>query len=132
MHPVKTGKVESVVYVIGNHIHQFEDIITDNELRAEVELKHQSRRAEERIREIQKENNLQESGYYISAGIVYKVFHMNTLVKKITGDEAKKIKRLVKLELDQRRLVAADEQAKKAQQAKESECAKDERFALQA
>ncbi len=99
MRPEKLEKTVAVVYVIANQIFSFEEINSDNPLRIEVELKRQERRAEEEIRRLQKEQYPNENGYYISAGIVYKVYFTSNLVKKITGDEAKIIKRLVKKKL---------------------------------
>lgn len=106
MRPETALKVDFVAYVIDGIVSRFEAINSDDPLRIEVELKHQCRRAEDAIRKIQKEKNLKEDGYYVSAGIVYKVYHVNTMVKKITGDEAKKIKRMVKLELEKREVKA--------------------------
>ena len=102
MRPEKLEKVTAVSYVINNQVYSFENIDSDNQLRIDTELKQQERRAENEIRRLQRENFPNENGYYISAGIVYKVYFTSTLVKKITGDEAKNIKRLVKKELDKR------------------------------
>ncbi len=96
MRAEKMEKVTPVAMIIGKLIHVFEDINSENDLRIELELKQQCRRAEERIREFQKETHKNQDGYYVSAGIVYKVYHMNTVVKKITGDEAKNVKREIK------------------------------------
>ena len=100
MRPEKLEKVTAVSYVINNQVYSFENIDSDNPIRVETELKHQERRAENEIRRLQKEQFPNENGYYISAGIVYKVYFTSTLVKKITGDEAKAIKRLIKKEMD--------------------------------
>ena len=100
MRPEKMEKVAAVIYTINNQVFSFENIDSDNPIRVETELKHQERRAENEIRRLQKEQFPNENGYYISAGIVYKVYFTSTLVKKITGDEAKAIKRLIKKEMD--------------------------------
>ena len=102
MRPEKLEKVAPVAYVIGYVVSFFEDINSDNQLRIDTELKHQERRAIEEIRNQQKNNGVCQDGYYVSAGVVYKVYHINTVVKKITGEEAKNIKRLVKKEADKR------------------------------
>lgn len=118
MRPEKMEKVVPVAYVIGDLVSFLSDINSDNPLRIEVELKQQERQAEKIIRDFQKTTHPKTDGYYVSAGIVYKVYHMNTVVKKITGDEAKTVKRMVKKALDKRN---------------ESEApACDERFALEA
>lgn len=119
MRPEKLEKVVAVNYVINNQVFSFENIDSDNPIRVETELKHQERRAENEIRRLQQEQFPNENGYYISAGIVYKVYYTSTLVKKITGDEAKTIKRMVKLANNKRN-----------QEIKEKDHAEDERFSL--
>lgn len=103
MRPETLEKVAPVAYVFGNAVHFFEDIKSEHQLRIDTELKHQERRAEDMIRLLQKGGpDCMLDGYYVSTGIVYKVYHKNTLVKKITGDEAKNIKRMVKKDADKR------------------------------
>lgn len=121
MRPEKMEKVDSVAYVFGEAVYFFHDIKSEHQLRIDTELKHQERQAEEAIRRLQKDGSgVKQDGYYVSAGVVYKVYHINTVVKKITGDEAKKIKRMVKLANDKRKQAEVD-----------NECARDERFALE-
>lgn len=138
MRPEKMEKVQSVAYVIGGVVYHFEVINSEHQLRIDTELKHQERRAEEAIRRIQKEDNLKEDGYYVSASIVYKVFHVNTIVKKVTGDEAKRIKRMVKLSLQERaedlelNAIADSRSGQKQIAVGLESAALDERFALEA
>lgn len=107
MRPEKLEKVEAVVYVLGKDIYSLNSINTDNPLRAEIELKRQERQAVDEIRRLQKEQNKNENGYFISAGIVYKVYFTSLSVKKITGEEAKVIRRLVKKEMTKTEALAA-------------------------
>lgn len=124
MRPEQMEKVAPVAYVIGELVMFLSEFDAGgSELRAEVELKRQERMAEQFIRDFQKSSYPNKDGYYISTGIVYKVYHNNTVVKKITGDEAKTVKRMVKKAADNR----AIEKTAKPQSA-----ALDEHFALMA
>ncbi len=92
-------KAKPVFYTIGDHsqvLASLPDLESEHEIRVELELKRQERFAEDCIRDWQQSTYKNQDGYYISRDIVYKVFHANNQVKKITGDEARQIKRLAK------------------------------------
>lgn len=72
------------------------DVNAGNELRTELNLKSQERAVLDRIHQRQKEDLKGHTGYFVMDGVVYKVFSHNTQVKKITGDEAKLVKRHLK------------------------------------
>lgn len=78
-------------------IFTFSNIESDSELRKEVELNRQEQRAIDLIRQWQKEGEFKNtSGYYLKNNVVYKVYAGNTVVKKITGQEARLVKRFLK------------------------------------
>lgn len=52
--------------------------------------RHAGFEASQKIKQLQKD--IKEDGYYLFLGVVYRVYCVNGLVKKITGDIAKGVK----------------------------------------
>jgi|JFJP01.1.fsa_nt_gi endoglucanase Acf2 len=84
-----------VAYTINNLVTFLPIDLSKDPLMIQSDLKHLERHAIQMIHSIQAEQEVKENGYYISDNIIYKVYCDNTIVKKITGDEAKSIKRLI-------------------------------------
>lgn len=87
-------RVESVVLYHNGYVFKFPDLDDVDEDEVDKLLSDQRRKAEKEIHRRQKEG-LNFDGYYIFKDKVYKVFAANTDVKKITGSEAKEIKRRI-------------------------------------
>lgn len=91
------SKLEPVIYVIGEIINYVGKIEFENELRREVEIKHQFIEAVKIIHDHQHNGGIMMDGYVLAADVLYKVYVSNNTYKKLTGEEAKAIKRKIKL-----------------------------------
>ena len=92
-------KAAPVVYTYGFDIYNIGTFNCDSDVKIELELKTQEHLAIENIRRLQTADRIATDGYYLSRGLVYKVYRSNDQVKKIIGEEAKSVKRLIKSKL---------------------------------
>ncbi len=99
MRPEELEKATPVIYTYGANVYSMGTFNCDSEIKIELELKSQEHLAEENIRQLQTADRIATDGYYLSRGLVYKVYHSNNQVKKIVGEEAKSVKRLIKSKL---------------------------------
>ena len=99
MRPEELEKAAPVVYMYGLDVYSMGTFNCDSEVKIELELKTQEHLAVENIRQLQTDDRIATDGYYLSRGVVYKVYRSNDQVKKIVGEEAKSVKRLIKSKL---------------------------------
>ena len=99
MRPEELEKATPVIYTYGANVYSMGTFNCDSEVKIELELKTQEHLAVENIRQLQTEDRVATDGYYLSRGVVYKVYRSNDQVKKIVGEEAKSAKRLIKSKL---------------------------------
>ena len=99
MRPEELEKATPVVYVYGADVYSMGAFNCDSEINIQLELKTQEHLAIENIRQLQADDRIATDGYYLSRGLVYKVYRSNDQVKKIVGREAKSVKRLIKSKL---------------------------------
>lgn len=79
MREEQLAKASPVIYRVGDHCGTIDF------------SPHAGFQAAQQIKKIQKE--VKEDGYYLYLGVVYRVYKGNGVVKKISGDEAKAVKR---------------------------------------
>lgn len=90
MRPAEVAKVEPVAYIVGGYACKREHISDDPEV-AEFEVKKQFHEAKKDIRT--RQEGSAHDGYILYLDHVYKLPISNNEVIKITGTEAKQIKR---------------------------------------
>lgn len=92
--------VKPAIVFYNDSVHRFPDFTQKDIENIKAAVAEQYKSAVERIRKLQMEFPVSFNGYILQNDIVYKVYSANTVIEKITGAEAKEIKRLTKKIID--------------------------------
>lgn len=98
MRAAELQKVKPVVYMLGaEHVKKFNEIDTEDEEIVEREVKTQFREAGEEIVQLQKQMTEPIDGFILYLDNIYKVHAKGAgMIKKITGEEARHAKKILK------------------------------------
>lgn len=94
------NNVKPAIVFYNDSVHRFPDFTQKDIENIKSAVAAQYKSAVERVRMLQLEFPYSFNGYILQNDIVYKVFSTNTMVEKITGTEAKEIKRQIKKIVD--------------------------------
>lgn len=99
MRAAEFENLEPITWMIGNVVGCMSAIDAVDINEAHRLCKNQERYVINYMRIQQKSQQAGFDGYYVMNGVMYKVFYGNNDVKKITGEEARSMKRLLKQRL---------------------------------
>lgn len=97
MRAAELEKVKPVAFMLGEScVRKFPEFDTEDVNSIERSLKEQFRTAESEIKALQKTMTEPMDGYIVQKDCVYKVYAKHTPTKKITGDEARFVKKTLR------------------------------------
>lgn len=98
MRAAELQKAKPVIYMLGNeHVKKFNEIDAEDEEIVERAVKTQFREAGEEIIQLQKQMTEPVDGFILYLDNIYKVHAKGAgMIKKITGEEARQAKKILK------------------------------------